>query len=162
MPAERRLAKLRALSETHARALRIAETRLDKQQAVERTRVQALAAALQKRARGKGRQARKKLKREYGVVAASGLFDHDWYLENYPDVAQAKVDPLNHYLEIGAGEGRNPSPVFNTTWYLLTYHDVAESGLNPLVHYIRFGRQEQRTPHPNLPALPAPTIGTVE
>lgn len=153
---QRRLIKLREATETQARDLRFAEARLSERKLVERERLLALAAMLQKRTRGEGRQARKTLKREQALITASGLFDRDWYLEQYPDVAAAKVDPVGHYLKSGAGEGRNPSAAFDTAWYLLTYFDVAESGLNPLVHFIRFGRQEQRTSHPNLPALPAP------
>lgn len=157
----RRLAKLREVSESRARALDIAETRLAEQQTAERIRVLALAALLQAQTRGKGRHARKTLKRKHELIAGSGLFDRDWYLEQYPDVKKAKVNPISHYLESGAGEGRNPSPSFDTAWYLLTYPDVAESGLNPLVHYIRFGRHEHRAPHPNLLALPAPVTEVV-
>lgn len=36
------------------------------------------------------------------------LFDPDWYLETYPDIRKAAVDPLVHYLRDGAVEGRWP------------------------------------------------------
>jgi hypothetical protein len=51
------------------------------------------------------------------LVRASGLFDEAWYLERYPDVAAAGIDPVRHYLETGAAEGRDPSPLFNTRFY---------------------------------------------
>lgn len=35
-----------------------------------------------------------------------GLFDADGYLQRYPDVAQAGLDPLEHYLAHGQYEGR--------------------------------------------------------
>ena len=35
-----------------------------------------------------------------------GLFNTDVYLERYPDVAQAKMDPLRHYVWHGQAEGR--------------------------------------------------------
>jgi hypothetical protein len=35
-------------------------------------------------------------------------FDSDFYLKTYPDVADAKVDPLKHYQEFGMREGRLP------------------------------------------------------
>ena len=34
-------------------------------------------------------------------------FDRDWYLEFYPDVARAGLDPLDHFLEFGRKEGRH-------------------------------------------------------
>lgn len=125
------------------------------QQAAKREQVLGLAAALQKSRRSKGRQASKRLQGEYQLIKASGLFDQEWYRQRYPDIANAQIDPLLHYLKDGAGEGRNPGPGFDTTYYLLAYQDVAESGQNPLVHYIRFGRAEQRQPQPNERALPA-------
>ena len=33
-------------------------------------------------------------------------FDSEFYLETYPDVAQAQVDPLGHYIRCGRAEGR--------------------------------------------------------
>lgn len=36
------------------------------------------------------------------------LFDATWYLQRYPDVATAGVDPLQHYLHFGLREGRWP------------------------------------------------------
>ena len=36
------------------------------------------------------------------------LFDPDWYLATYPDLRTAGLDPLAHYLEHGAVEGRWP------------------------------------------------------
>lgn len=42
-------------------------------------------------------------------IAASGLFDGDWYLREYPDVAAAGMDPLLHYVRHGEKEGRLPN-----------------------------------------------------
>jgi len=82
------------------------------------------------------------------LVRQSGYFDEAWYLEQYPDVAQAGVDPIEHYLRAGFSEGRNPGPRFDTRWYLEAYPDVAQAGMNPLLHYIKFGRDEGRYPGP--------------
>ena len=76
------------------------------------------------------------------LLENSYLFDPQWYLERYPDVARANIDALRHYLEIGAKEGRNPSSFFNTRWYLHHYPEAAEAGCNPLVHYLRWGQAE--------------------
>jgi GT2 family glycosyltransferase/ubiquinone/menaquinone biosynthesis C-methylase UbiE len=33
-------------------------------------------------------------------------FDRDWYLKEYPDVAHAGIEPLDHYIQFGIQEGR--------------------------------------------------------
>src|SRR5581483_11348373 len=65
-----------------------------------------------------------------------------------PEIRDSARDPLTHYLEIGASEGRDPNPLFSTAWYLSRYPDVAASGINPLVHYLRHGAAEGRQPAP--------------
>lgn len=82
------------------------------------------------------------------AVRQSGLFDAAWYLEQYPDIAGTGTDPLRHYLEYGANEGRNPNPFFDTRYYLRKNRDVSASGSNPLLHFIASGWKELRNPHP--------------
>lgn len=58
---------------------------------------------------------------EVALVAAlkqSELFDPDWYLKQYPDVAIAGVDPALHYVQHGRKEGRLPSKTFDSAFYL--------------------------------------------
>ncbi|MDI6026613.1 class I SAM-dependent methyltransferase [Corticibacterium sp. UT-5YL-CI-8] len=52
-----------------------------------------------------------RLKRQLELVRKSGLFDADWYLGHYEDVAQAGIDPLLHYVVFGAKEGREPNSI---------------------------------------------------
>ena len=85
---------------------------------------------------------------EASLIRASGFFDPDWYLANYPDVAQAGVDPLIHYIQHGGFEGRDPGPSFSSARYLETYKDVKKAGVNPLHHYLKYGRLEERKPLP--------------
>ena len=54
---------------------------------------------------------------EAGLIRASGLFDVDWYLATYPDVAASGMDPVDHYLQVGAALGYNPNPLFDTNFY---------------------------------------------
>jgi hypothetical protein len=82
-------------------------------------------------------------------IAASGLFDADWYRSEYPDIAGSKLDPATHFVRHGAAEGRRPSPYFDTRFYLDRYPDVAASGANPLMHYVRSGAAEGRDPNPH-------------
>lgn len=78
------------------------------------------------------------------LIRDSGVFDEQWYLNEYPDVLSLGLDPVVHYLMIGAQLGRHPGPAFDADWYVGQYKDVAESGVNPLVHYIVHGRFEGR------------------
>jgi glycosyltransferase involved in cell wall biosynthesis len=89
------------------------------------------------------------LRQNYALLRGSGLFDEAWYLSKNPDVVQAKVDPLLHYLRYGGFEGRDPGPDFSSAWYLDTYQDVKKAGFNPMVHYLKYGRQEGCLPHFN-------------
>ena len=73
------------------------------------------------------------------------LFDTNWYLSTYPDVAASQINPLVHFIETGAKEGRWPNPLFDTNWYLATYPDVAASQINPLVHFMHNGFLEKRS-----------------
>tara|TARA_Y100000592_G_C5251187_1_gene212904 strand:- start:15 stop:296 length:282 start_codon:yes stop_codon:yes gene_type:complete len=83
-----------------------------------------------------------------GLLYTSDLFDADWYLDTYPDVSGAGLDPAEHYLLYGAKEGRKPSPQFDGKWYLKANPDVAKENRNPLIHYLKFGRAENRSISP--------------
>lgn len=50
-----------------------------------------------------------RVRRKMARFAATGLFDKDWYLKDNPDVAQSGMDPLRHYVQYGAREGRAPN-----------------------------------------------------
>lgn len=51
------------------------------------------------------------------AIARTGLFDRAWYLATYPDVAEAGLDPLDHYARFGRLEGRLPNAYFMEAWY---------------------------------------------
>jgi len=51
------------------------------------------------------------------MIRDSGLFDEPWYLATYPDAVDAGLDPIEHYLTIGAPKGYNPNPLFDTGFY---------------------------------------------
>jgi cellulose synthase/poly-beta-1,6-N-acetylglucosamine synthase-like glycosyltransferase len=82
--------------------------------------------------------------KHYLLLRKSHLFDRNWYLTKYPDVASSGLSPLVHYLRKGAEERRDPSIEFNTAAYLNHNNDVSESGMNPLVHFLLFGKKEGR------------------
>ena len=106
-----------------------------------------------------------KFDREVEIIAASGLFDREWYQAEYPDVKAVGLDPIEHYLQIGALLQRNPSPKFNSKHYLESNPDVAGTGINPLVHFIAFGRKKEHLPIPfgtGRPANDYPTLSGPE
>ena len=96
----------------------------------------------------KVKTARYLFNRQYRLIRKSALFNATYYLEQNPDVTEAGVNPLVHYLKFGAQEGRDPHPLFNSSFYLEQNPDVAEAGVNPLAHFIRFGADEGREPKP--------------
>lgn len=83
-------------------------------------------------------------KRAINEIRDSGYFDPQWYLERYPDVADAGWDPATHYFLYGPHEDRQPGPTFDAVWYLTRYKDVAAGRKHPLLHYIRHGVGEGR------------------
>ncbi|WP_331293313.1 MULTISPECIES: hypothetical protein [Methylobacterium] len=72
-------------------------------------------------------------------------FDPAYYLDRNPDVREAGLDPLQHFLEHGWKEGRDPSAGFSITGYLAANPDVAASEQNPLLHFLQNGLAEGRS-----------------
>lgn len=85
-----------------------------------------------------------KYTREYKTIARSKLFDAEWYLEHNPDVKEAGLDPIEHYLNFGWKEGREGSLYFDGKQYLKAYPDVKKANINPLVHWELKGKKENR------------------
>ena len=83
------------------------------------------------------------------IVRRSGLFNSHWYRAEYPDVIELGMDPVEHYLWLGAYLGRRPSPDFDTEAYAAAHPEISEEGINPLVHYIQSpeGKAARPTPH---------------
>src|ERR1700754_3747448 len=88
------------------------------------------------------------IQRATRYIIESGLFDAEFYLTNYPDIAAAGVDPFEHFFDYGYREGRCPNPYFDPLWYLEANADVRESKTQPLLHYAFIGDKEGRRPSP--------------
>ena len=69
-------------------------------------------------------------------VLASEMFDADWYLAQYPDIKTTGLDPLDHYLQHGGFEGRDPSPWFKTDAWLMRHPWLVARQQHPLLHYL--------------------------
>lgn len=51
------------------------------------------------------------------AVSATGLFNRDWYVNQYSDVAKIGMEPFNHFCQYGIYEDRSPGPDFNPALY---------------------------------------------
>jgi len=86
-------------------------------------------------------------KRRAAKIAASSLFDADWYLNRYPDVREAKIDPALHYVRMGGVEGRWPNPLFDPDWF--ARHAGSRGGRKtPLERYLDLPVAERPSTHP--------------
>ena len=92
------------------------------------------------------------------VIGPQG-FDEAYYLEQYPDVAEAVAagalkSGLEHFQKFGSKEVRNPNAFFDTQFYLESNPDILtafEKGVitSPFEHYQSFGGAEGRKPSSN-------------
>lgn len=82
----------------------------------------------------------------FQLEAVRPHFDAAFYVKSNPDVAAARVDPLDHFMLNGWREGRDPTADFDVRHYLITNVDVDAAGINPFYHYIVAGKDEGRTP----------------
>lgn len=69
-------------------------------------------------------------------------FDKKWYLQQYPEVKNSPLRPINHYCAEGWKEGKDPSPRFSTAEYISKVPGLAFSDYDPLTHYVLFGKEE--------------------
>jgi O-antigen biosynthesis protein len=76
--------------------------------------------------------------RSADLESAAHGFDPDFYLAEYPDVAAAGVDPLDHYLRHGRAEGRLPRSPEEPTGETLPEFELPADAENyrPLVSII--------------------------
>ena len=93
----------------------------------------------------------------------SPKFDATYYLASNPDVKEAGINPLVHYIQFGQKEGRQAFPpeqqeelklmeiiknsgYFDSEYYCFRYPDISESSIDPIWHYLYYGYKEGRDP----------------
>jgi hypothetical protein len=76
------------------------------------------------------------------LVVQSGLFDARWYLAENLDVSRSGQDPLQHFVEAGAIERRDPGPDFETDVYVDKYPESVLVYRSPIEHYLRVGKAQ--------------------
>jgi uncharacterized protein (DUF3084 family) len=67
--------------------------------------------------------------------ASSGLFNHEWYYRQNPDVKASTSRPFLHFAFHGVFEGRAPNPSYNESAYLRHTPSAQSSSMKPLLHY---------------------------
>ncbi len=98
------------------------------------------------------------LRRLIVEMVARAPFSEEFYLETYPDIAEAHAagklaDLHRHFVEVGFFEGRlGIAPAVDETFYLSLYRDVAQAVTRGEIasatdHYIRQGMAEGRVPN---------------
>lgn len=85
-----------------------------------------------------------KEKKDYDLIVKYGAFNKEYYMKEYN--LDENIDPIAHFLKIGANKGYNPAPYFDTKFYLDVYGDVKNSQINPLIHFLMYGITENRIP----------------
>lgn len=78
------------------------------------------------------------------TILASGLFDLGWYVVHHPEVENAPLHPIDHYLLEGAAKGFSPNPFLDFKGYQNADAQMLRAGINPLLHYIDQGWREGR------------------
>ncbi len=87
---------------------------------------------------------KKSLSKNPDIIA---LFDKEFYLANYPEIASQNLSAIEHYLTKGYLEGKNPNPLIDSKWYLLTYANQMEH-VEPLADFVLGGWKKGRNPNP--------------
>lgn len=63
-------------------------------------------------------------------------FDNAFYLDQYGDVSQAEIDPVEHFLKYGWKEGRLPNKWFDGEVYTDYVPELRFSRANPFLHLL--------------------------
>lgn len=84
------------------------------------------------------------IRKMYKTIYNSDLFNIHYYLNENDDIDLKGMDPILHYITIGADKGYNPSKDFNTINYLENIQKIHLS-TNPLYHYIVYQFSSQQT-----------------
>ncbi|MFH6781388.1 MULTISPECIES: glycosyltransferase family 4 protein [Methylobacterium] len=84
-------------------------------------------------------------------------FDSTFYVSKNGDVAESGVNPLDHFLEYGWRENRNPTPWFDIEEFLKSRPDIGFAGVNPFYQYLLEKQHSQEKSAPELRADIAPT-----
>jgi lipopolysaccharide biosynthesis protein len=78
------------------------------------------------------------------IIKESGLFDLEFYKQEYLFDDYEITDFVEHYVKYGYLADFNPNKDFVTSYYINEYREIIENGLNPFADYIINGISENR------------------
>ncbi|HRF08164.1 MAG TPA: methyltransferase domain-containing protein [Xanthobacteraceae bacterium] len=81
------------------------------------------------------------------AIRSSKLFSAVTYLQRYPDVASAKMDPLLHYIRYGENEARQVHYLFDAAYYRRNCAAASRVKMTSLAHYQSIGILSGNDPH---------------
>jgi hypothetical protein len=81
------------------------------------------------------------------------VFDAEWYLARHPDVLNAGIGALDHFLSSGVREGRSPSPFVDLTFFAESLPHDRRDGPAALAHLLNVGLERgiPTSPYVDLP-----------
>lgn len=71
-------------------------------------------------------------KRRIKILQLSPHFDRTWYAETYSDVGNSLMTPEEHFIQLGAMEGRDPSPGFSVDSFYSEHPHAKRAGYDPI------------------------------
>lgn len=78
------------------------------------------------------------------VLEQANIFDKFFYLRNYQDARLSDLSPIEHFVNVGIKENRQPNADFHPDWYLGNYPDVKSDSVSAVLHFILHGNKEGR------------------
>lgn len=84
--------------------------------------------------------------RRSGNIRLADFFDSDYYLAMYPDIRDAGVDPLEHFVRLGSAENRRAHPLFDPDSYRIAYPDAETYPGGAIRHYLAIGSARRYNP----------------
>jgi hypothetical protein len=91
-------------------------------------------------------------------IVRSGLFDPTYYLARSPDIAQVGIDPLVHYVDWGAREGRHPNALLDPDRTPDGPPHAANAGATPRLHELDYWMRPSDPPEKSPESPPAAPI----
>lgn len=81
------------------------------------------------------------------AIRSSKLFSAVTYLQRYPDVASARMNPLLHYIRYGENEARQVHYLFDAAYYRRNCVAASRVKMTSLAHYQSIGILSGNDPH---------------
>ncbi len=78
---------------------------------------------------------------EAAAATIAPAFDAEFYVLAHPEILYSRLNPMQHYLQVGAKRGWDPSPHFGTALYRRRHKAAIPGGMNPFVHWVTEGRR---------------------